>query len=123
MCLPESAGSLKPMTVTRYVRFEHAGTVAYGIWDGDVVRELEGDVFNGATLQGRELPAAEVHFLVPCEPTKVLAVGLNYASHREHVEGSEGVIVNAAGRPVPSTSPGVFAKFPTSLVAHGTVVA
>src|SRR5918992_465618 len=63
------------MTVTRYVRFEHAGTVAYGIWDGDVVRELEGDVFNGATLQGRELPAAEVHFLVPCEPTKVLFEG------------------------------------------------
>jgi len=28
----------------------------------------------------------EVQFLVPYEPSKVLAVGLNYASHREHVE-------------------------------------
>jgi 2-keto-4-pentenoate hydratase/2-oxohepta-3-ene-1,7-dioic acid hydratase in catechol pathway len=107
------------MTATRYVRFEHAGTVAYGIWAGDVVRELAGDVFDGATLNGRELPAAEVRFLVPCEPTKVLAVGLNYASHREHVESTEGVIVNAAGRPVPSSYPGVFAKFPTSLIPHG----
>jgi len=107
------------MTATRYVRFERAGTVAYGIWAGDVVRELEGDVFDGATLNGRELAAAEVRFLVPCEPTKVLAVGLNYASHREHVESTEGVIVNAAGRPVPSSYPGVFAKFPTSLIPHG----
>jgi 2-keto-4-pentenoate hydratase/2-oxohepta-3-ene-1,7-dioic acid hydratase in catechol pathway len=107
------------MTATRYVRFEHAGTVAYGIWEGDVVRELEGDVFDGAALNGRELPAAAVRFLVPCEPTKVLAVGLNYASHREHVESTEGVIVNAAGRPVPSSYPGVFAKFPTRLIPHG----
>jgi 2-keto-4-pentenoate hydratase/2-oxohepta-3-ene-1,7-dioic acid hydratase in catechol pathway len=29
------------------------------------------------------------------------------------------VIVNAAGRPVPSSYPGVFAKFPTSLIPHG----
>jgi 2-keto-4-pentenoate hydratase/2-oxohepta-3-ene-1,7-dioic acid hydratase in catechol pathway len=104
---------------TRYVRFEHAGAVAYGIWDGDVVRELQGDIFNGAGANGRELPVEDVRLLVPCEPTKVLAVGLNYASHREHVESSEGVIVNAAGRPVPSDYPGVFAKFPTSLIAHG----
>jgi 2-keto-4-pentenoate hydratase/2-oxohepta-3-ene-1,7-dioic acid hydratase in catechol pathway len=105
--------------VTKYVRFERAGTVAYGIWENDVVRELEGDIFSGATPNGREHPAAEARFLVPCQPSKVIAVGLNYASHRVHVESSEGVIVNAAGRPVPSEYPGVFAKFPTSLIADG----
>jgi 2-keto-4-pentenoate hydratase/2-oxohepta-3-ene-1,7-dioic acid hydratase in catechol pathway len=105
--------------VTRYVRFEHPGGVAYGIWEGDVVTELDGDIFNGATVSGREYAAAQTRFLVPCEPTKVLAVGLNYASHREHVESTEGVLVNAAGRPVPSDYPGVFAKFPTSLIPHG----
>lgn len=103
----------------KYVRFEHEGDAAYGIWDGDVVRELEGDIFDGATANGRELPAAETRLLVPCRPSKVLAVGLNYASHREYVESSEGVIVNAAGRPVPSDYPGVFAKFPTSLIPDG----
>jgi 2-keto-4-pentenoate hydratase/2-oxohepta-3-ene-1,7-dioic acid hydratase in catechol pathway len=105
--------------VTRYVRFERAGTVAYGIWEHDVVRELEGDIFDGATPNGREHPVAETRFLVPCQPSKVIAVGLNYASHRVHVESSEGVIVNAAGRPVPSEYPGVFAKFPTSLIPDG----
>jgi 2-keto-4-pentenoate hydratase/2-oxohepta-3-ene-1,7-dioic acid hydratase in catechol pathway len=56
---------------------------------------------------------------VPCEPTKVLAVGLNYASHRVHVERAEGGIHNAAGKPVSADRPGVFAKFPTSLIPDG----
>lgn len=105
--------------IEKYVRFEHGGVVSYGIWTGDVVRVLEGDIFDGAMSDGREVPAAEARFLVPCQPSKVLAVGLNYASHREHVESSEGAIMNAAGRPVPSDYPGVFAKFPTSLIADG----
>jgi 2-keto-4-pentenoate hydratase/2-oxohepta-3-ene-1,7-dioic acid hydratase in catechol pathway len=104
--------------IRRYVRFEHTGGTAYGIWDGDVVRELDGGLFDGEPSRG-EHPVAETRFLVPCEPSKVLAVGLNYADHREHVERSEGVIVNAAGRPVPGDYPGVFAKFPTSLVPDG----
>jgi 2-keto-4-pentenoate hydratase/2-oxohepta-3-ene-1,7-dioic acid hydratase in catechol pathway len=105
--------------VTRYVRFAQAGTAAYGIWENDVVKELKGDIFNGAALTGRAFRAAETQFLVPCEPTKVLAVGLNYASHRVHVERAEGGIHNAAGRLVPSDRPGVFAKFPTSLIPDG----
>jgi 2-keto-4-pentenoate hydratase/2-oxohepta-3-ene-1,7-dioic acid hydratase in catechol pathway len=121
LCLLLASGSLRHVTerFEKYVRFEHDGVAAYGIWDGDVVRELEGDMFNGPRVGGREIPVAETRFLVPCEPSKVLAVGLNYASHREYVEGSEGVILNAAGRPVPSEYPGVFAKFPTSLIADG----
>ncbi|MGH7125174.1 MAG: fumarylacetoacetate hydrolase family protein [Stellaceae bacterium] len=111
---------MKPPTkVTKYVRFEHAGTVSYGLLENDKVKELRGHVFDSASLTGRELPASQVRFLVPCEPSKVLAVGLNYASHRVHVESSEGVILNAAGRPVPSDYPGVFAKFPTSLIPDG----
>ena len=105
--------------IAKYVRYEHAGAVSYGVWVGDVIRELVGDPFNGATLSGREIPLSQARFLVPCEPSKVIAVGLNYASHRMHVEHSEGVIVNAAGRPVPSDYPGVFAKFPTSLIPDG----
>src|SRR5262245_3656700 len=105
--------------VTRYVRFEHAGTVSYGIREAEVVRELRGALFSGAPPTGRTFPVSETRFLVPCEPSKVLAVGLNYASHRTHVESSEGVIRNAAGRPVPTGYPGIFAKFPTSLIADG----
>lgn len=103
----------------RYVRFEYDGLAAYGIWEGDVVTELSDDLFSDARSTGRQLPMSAVRLLVPCEPSKVIAVGLNYDSHREHVEGSEGVILNAAGRPVPSDYPGVFAKFPTCLIPTG----
>jgi 2-keto-4-pentenoate hydratase/2-oxohepta-3-ene-1,7-dioic acid hydratase in catechol pathway len=108
----------KSQIARKYVRFEHDGVTSYGIWEGDVVRHLVGDIFSDARPSGRAVPARQARFLVPCAPSKVLAVGLNYASHRVHVEGSEGVILNAAGRPVPSDYPGVFAKFPTSLLPH-----
>jgi 2-keto-4-pentenoate hydratase/2-oxohepta-3-ene-1,7-dioic acid hydratase in catechol pathway len=108
-----------PHAIAKYVRFAHSGGEAYGVWEGDVIKELNGSPFGGAGETGRVFPRAETRFLVPCQPSKVLAVGLNYASHREHVERSEGVILNAAGRPVPSHYPGIFAKFPSSLVADG----
>jgi 2-keto-4-pentenoate hydratase/2-oxohepta-3-ene-1,7-dioic acid hydratase in catechol pathway len=46
-----------------------------------------------------------VKLLTPCEPSKVIAVGLNYKSH-------------LGERPEPEY-PGLFAKYPTSLIAHG----
>jgi 2-keto-4-pentenoate hydratase/2-oxohepta-3-ene-1,7-dioic acid hydratase in catechol pathway len=108
----------KNQIARKYVRFEHDGVTSYGLWEGDVVRHLVGDIFSNARPSGRAVPARQARFLVPCAPSKVLAVGLNYASHRVHVESSEGIILNAAGRPVPSDYPGVFAKFPSSLIPH-----
>lgn len=106
---------------TKYVRFERGGAVSYGILADDRIEQLAGGLFDGRRT-GRMLPANEVRLLVPCEPTKVLAVGLNYASHRVHVERAEGGIRNAAGKPVPSDRPGVFAKFPTSLIPDGAPI-
>jgi len=105
--------------IAKYVRFVRSGAESYGVWEGDAVKELDGSPLAGASETGRVYSKAETRFLVPCQPSKVLAVGLNYASHREHVEGSEGVILNAAGRPAPSHYPGIFTKFPTSLIADG----
>lgn len=102
----------------KYVRFEHEDTRAYGVIDGDTVKVLAGALFDNPRPTGRTLPLPEVKLLVPCEPSKVIAVGLNYASHRLHVESSEGLLHNAAGRPAASTRPVVFAKFPTILIPH-----
>jgi hypothetical protein len=65
---------------TKYVRFEHAGAVSYGILESDVVKELEGSIFEDAASTGRAFPVSQIRLLVPCEPSKVIAVGLNYAS-------------------------------------------
>ena len=48
--------------------------------------------------------------LPPCEPTKIVAVGLNYAKHAVEMK------VRLAGKPV------LFIKPPTSLIAHGEAI-
>lgn len=106
-------------TVSRYVRFAHAGGTAYGLLEDDVVKELHGNIYEGAVATGREFRASQVRMLVPCEPSKVIAVGLNYASHRVHVESEEGVFLTVAGKPASRDQPVVFAKFPTSLIPDG----
>lgn len=104
--------------VTKYIRFSHREKVSYGILDDQVVREISG-LFDDRAPTGRQYAMADINILVPCEPSKVIAVGLNYKSHRVHVEATEGVFVTASGRPVRAEYPVVFAKFPTSLIPHG----
>ena len=88
--------------ITHYVRYEHQGAVAYGILDGDTIRELDGNPIEGASATGRTVAVAAAKLLAPCEPSKVIAVGLNYRSH-------------IGNRPV-AEYPGLFAKYPTSIV-------
>jgi len=65
----------------RIVRYEHGGTVGYGCVEGDVVYKLLGNPFD-SPLKGETVGSLEaVRLLAPCEPTKVVAVGLNYRSH------------------------------------------
>src|SRR5262249_18560609 len=69
-----------PPAIVKYVRFERAGVERYRIWEGDLVKELYGSPLSGVRETGREFLRSEVRFLVPCLPSKVLAVGLNYCS-------------------------------------------
>jgi 2-keto-4-pentenoate hydratase/2-oxohepta-3-ene-1,7-dioic acid hydratase in catechol pathway len=67
-------------SVTRYVRFRKGSQIGYGTLDGSTVREIRGDLF-GLHKPGNSHRLADVKLLYPCEPPKVLAVGLNYKSH------------------------------------------
>lgn len=96
-----------PEITEKYVRFSHddvASGDSYGVLEGESIRELEGDPFAGAQHSGRAFPLAEARLLAPCQPSKVIAVGLNYRSHLK-------------GRPQPEY-PGLFAKFPTCIIGH-----
>jgi 2-keto-4-pentenoate hydratase/2-oxohepta-3-ene-1,7-dioic acid hydratase in catechol pathway len=84
------------------VRFSHAGTVSHGTLDGSTIRVLSASPFNGGTPTARTLKLAEVRLLAPCEPSKVIAVGLNYKSH--------------LGERPAATYPGLFAKYPTTII-------
>ncbi|SPF56848.1 conserved hypothetical protein [Candidatus Sulfopaludibacter sp. SbA4] len=67
--------------MTKYIRYLTDSTVAYGILDGDTVRELSGGLFDSPAETGVTHPLAGVKLLAPCQPGKILAVGLNYGSH------------------------------------------
>lgn len=97
-----------PYSLMRYVRFSYPvqpGLSAYGVLEGEVVHELAGPPFSGERRTGRSYELDEVRLLAPCQPSKVLAVGLNYRSHLR-------------GRPEPER-PGLFAKLPSAVIGHG----
>jgi 2-keto-4-pentenoate hydratase/2-oxohepta-3-ene-1,7-dioic acid hydratase in catechol pathway len=88
--------------VTKYVRYTVDGRVSYGVLEGDVIRELAGSPFESPKPTGRTVKTAAARLLAPCEPSKVIAVGLNYKSH--------------LGERPAAAYPGLFAKMPTSIV-------
>jgi 2-keto-4-pentenoate hydratase/2-oxohepta-3-ene-1,7-dioic acid hydratase in catechol pathway len=109
-----SAGPAQAQDVTRYVRYETAGTAGYGILaaDGATIRVLAGpflgpDGPTGAGETGMTLARDAVRLLPPTAPRNVIAVGLNYASH----------IASPADGDVP-----LFAKLPASLVGDGGAI-
>ena len=100
--ITDSATAQQP---AKYVRYSHAGRVAYGLLEGDQVRELSGDLFANPRPTGTTARLSDVKLLAPVAPTKVIAVGLNYKSH--------------LGERPTATYPGLFAKYPTSIIATG----
>jgi 2-keto-4-pentenoate hydratase/2-oxohepta-3-ene-1,7-dioic acid hydratase in catechol pathway len=94
--------------VAKYVRYESAGRVSYGVLEGDTVRELSGDLFASPKPTGRTVKLSDVKLLAPCDPKKVIAVGLNYKSH--------------IGERPSATYPGLFAKLPTSIIGPDATI-
>jgi 2-keto-4-pentenoate hydratase/2-oxohepta-3-ene-1,7-dioic acid hydratase in catechol pathway len=68
-------------SVRRFVRYEHRGAVSYGILEGAGISQIKGNLFEGGAETGANIELQEVRLLWPCEPSKMLAVGLNYKSH------------------------------------------
>jgi 2-keto-4-pentenoate hydratase/2-oxohepta-3-ene-1,7-dioic acid hydratase in catechol pathway len=67
--------------ITRYVRYEHQGSIAHGILQGENIQPIEGDLFGARTPAGDAIPTAGVKLLYPTEPKKILALAENYSSH------------------------------------------
>lgn len=96
--------------VTKYLRFQIGDRDAYGILEGEKVRELDGDLF-GAWKKTDKLHALkDVTLLIPSRrPSKVLALAGNYQDHLGDV------------KPPPHPEP--FIKLPSCLLRHeGEVV-
>ncbi len=100
-----SEGSAEQKETVKYVRFQVGKTAAYGIVEGDRVRELSGDLFRTWTKTDKTHALADVKLLVPSRPSKVLALAGNYKSHLE-------------GQPAPQ-NPEIFFKVPSCLIPTG----
>lgn len=85
----------------RIVRFRREGGIYYGMIEGSLVNELKGDIFSPSEkrshpnflkdfcqyeLTGRNYPMVGLKILAPCQPTKIVAIGLNYRSHAEELK-------------------------------------
>ena len=91
-------------------RFQKGDEVFYAkVVDGELFK-LIGDVFGSPSFEKKPTPLKGVKTLVPVVPSKVIAVGLNYADHARET-----------GKPLP-TEPLFWLKAPTSLIPDGAKI-
>jgi 2-keto-4-pentenoate hydratase/2-oxohepta-3-ene-1,7-dioic acid hydratase in catechol pathway len=88
----------------RLVRFALEGRTGYGLLKEEQVFPLWDSPFSGLTETGEVLALGEVILLAPCEPSKIIALGLNYRDHAAEF-----------GRQVPD-EPLIFLKPSTSVI-------
>ena len=100
--MAQSSGS---GSVTHYVRYEQGGNTSYGILDGDTIQPIAGDLFGDRQSSGDPVALSDVKLRYPCDPPKVLCVGLNYKSH--------------IGERATPKVPEIFYKPPTALLDPG----
>ncbi|MBZ0332536.1 fumarylacetoacetate hydrolase family protein [Halomonas sp. ANAO-440] len=89
-----------------YVRYEHNNNTYEGYMKDGLVTKLEGSMFENPELSDETVPASSVTLLPPCQPTKVVCVGLNYLDHAKEMNEA-----------LPE-APLLFLKPPTTVIAH-----
>lgn len=94
--------------MTRYARFQIGNTIAYGLVEGDQIRQIAGDLFGSWKQTDKTYPLPDVKLLVPAQPTKVLAMAGNYRSH-----------LHDEAIPPKFQIPQLFFKSPSCLVPTG----
>lgn len=95
----------------RIARFSVDGEVAFAAVEGDELAVIDTHPFGRITFTGARLPMSLARLLPPVLPSKVVAIGKNYAAHAREM-GSE-----APAEPV------IFLKPSTAVVGPGSAVA
>jgi len=91
----------------RFCRLEVAGTPRWGRVEGHLVTLLSAAPWLDPLPLAGAIPLAGATLLPPCEPTKIVCVGLNYKAHAEE-----------QGKALPA-EPLLFLKAPSALLAPG----
>jgi 2-keto-4-pentenoate hydratase/2-oxohepta-3-ene-1,7-dioic acid hydratase in catechol pathway len=96
----------------RIVRYRDGDVARLGLLEGDRIRAAGGELYGQLLPREHIGAAADVTFLPPVAPSKIVAVGLNYADH---------VAESATPRARPE-EPIIFLKPPSSLIGHGGTI-
>jgi 2-keto-4-pentenoate hydratase/2-oxohepta-3-ene-1,7-dioic acid hydratase in catechol pathway len=92
-------------------RFVHAGQSSVGVADGDrIVRYSGSDATNLGEPTSDSISLADAELLVPVTPSKIVAVGRNYAEHAKEL-----------GNEAPS-EPIIFLKPPSAVIAPNAAI-
>ena len=87
--------------------------VAFGVVEdgGQVIARSGGHPFHGVELTGERVPVAEVRMVAPMLPSKIIAIGKNYADHAREMGGE------------PPAEPVVFLKPNTTVIGPSEAIA
>jgi 2-keto-4-pentenoate hydratase/2-oxohepta-3-ene-1,7-dioic acid hydratase in catechol pathway len=94
----------------KLLRFTADGQARYGAVEQRQIRELTGDPFGSLRFGPRSFQLEDVTLLSPCEPSKIVAVGVNYKAHAQEM-----------GHRLPE-EPLLFLKPPSSIVGPGGTI-
>jgi 2-keto-4-pentenoate hydratase/2-oxohepta-3-ene-1,7-dioic acid hydratase in catechol pathway len=86
--------------------FKLGDKLFYGEVRGDSVHVLRGPYWLGVEFEGSVLPLGDLQIDLPVAPSKVIAVGLNYADHIKEMQRT------------PLGTPLIWFKAPSSLLPH-----
>ncbi|MFD0905108.1 fumarylacetoacetate hydrolase family protein [Actinomadura sediminis] len=95
----------------RIARFSTDEGMSFGVVEENTVAAVAAHPFGELTFTGHRFPLADVRLLAPILPSKVIAIGKNYAEHAEEMGGE------APAEPL------IFAKPSTSVIGPGEAIA
>jgi 2-keto-4-pentenoate hydratase/2-oxohepta-3-ene-1,7-dioic acid hydratase in catechol pathway len=95
----------------RIARFSHDGEVSFGVVEADAIAQISAHPFGPLEFTGGRVALSSVRLLAPVLPSKVVAIGKNYADHAAEMGG------DVPERPL------IFLKPSTAVVGPGDEVA
>jgi 2-keto-4-pentenoate hydratase/2-oxohepta-3-ene-1,7-dioic acid hydratase in catechol pathway len=62
----------------KIVRYRINAKVSYGILDGEIIKPIEGELYEDFSIGKETLYLKDVELVSPCVPSKIIGIGLNY---------------------------------------------
>ncbi len=98
---------VKAGEINCFLRFEAEDYCGAGCWYDGRVYAVKGDIFDSFIIGKKPYDSRNIKYLPPCNPQKIICVGLNYVEH-----ASESTLPSIPEEPV------LFFKPPSALIGH-----